>query len=218
MLLNKESFARRRKRRRLSKSLIIVQNISGAWRVSTFLREKSGAIASYCASRSIVRRYSSQPALLRFAATPSFSDFSPFAKLSAKRRSVDMFSAARQTLIALSSATNGAPASGEGPFSTPPTLPRGAHNPIRPMIRLVFNHAALRGLAGCRLECQIILRFGHGKEAVSPQEHLRGLGASSAGARCSRRRRDASPHARGSEREVAVCRRRRGASVDEQRG
>ena len=37
------------------------------------------ATASYCASRGIVRKFSkSQPARLRFAATPIFSAFSPF--------------------------------------------------------------------------------------------------------------------------------------------
>ena len=70
--------------------------------------ELSGrAIASYCASRSIVRRYSkSQPALFRFAAIPIFSDFSLFARFSASRRSVDMFSAACPILITLPSSPN----------------------------------------------------------------------------------------------------------------
>ena len=76
--------------------------------------EAAGAIAYYCASRSIVRRYSkSQPALFRLAATLIFSDFSPFTGFSANRRSVDMFSAACPTLITLQSFPNGAPASGE---------------------------------------------------------------------------------------------------------
>ena len=56
------------------------------------------AIASCCASRSVVRGCSkSQPALFRFAATPIFSEFSPFTKFSAIRRSVVMFSAACPT-------------------------------------------------------------------------------------------------------------------------
>ena len=56
------------------------------------------AIASCCASRSIARGCSkSQPARFRFASTPIFSDFSPFTKFSAIRRSVDMFSAACPT-------------------------------------------------------------------------------------------------------------------------
>ena len=56
------------------------------------------AIASCCASRSVVRGCSkSQPALFRFASTPIFSDFSDFTKFSAIRRSVDMFSAACPT-------------------------------------------------------------------------------------------------------------------------
>ena len=50
---------------------------------------------------------------LRFASTPIFSDFSPFAKFSAGRRSVDMFSAACLILITLPSSPNGARASGE---------------------------------------------------------------------------------------------------------
>ena len=65
-------------------------------------------------SRSIVRRYSkTQPTLFRLAATPIFSDFSPFTGFSANRRSVDMLSAACPILITLPSSPNGAPTSGE---------------------------------------------------------------------------------------------------------
>ena len=57
-------------------------------RVERKARPGRRAIASYCASRSIARRCSkSQPTLFRFAATPIFSDSSPFAKFSANRRS-----------------------------------------------------------------------------------------------------------------------------------
>ena len=85
-------------------------------------------------SRSIVRRYSkSPPARFRFAATPIFSDFSPFTGFSANRRSVDMLSAACPILITLPSSPNGAAASGEdrsqlpnAPSQPPESDPPGA--------------------------------------------------------------------------------------------
>ena len=91
------------------------------------------AIASYCASRSIVRRYpKSQPALFRFAAIPIFSDFYPFTKFSVNFRSVDMFSAACPT-------PDHAPVLPERRAQRPvktvlhsPMLPDFAQNPIRP--------------------------------------------------------------------------------------
>ena len=46
---------------------------------------------------------------LPLAAPPIFSDFSPFTRFSANRRSVDMFSAARPTPVTLPSSLNGAP-------------------------------------------------------------------------------------------------------------